>query len=148
MTTENIPLSSCVQGHIYILNSRNLHFGAFNGVDGFVGIRTKWGHRYLDTEYHWDQGPPWGTAMSIRDTGDVVPEGVEVSSSLEGTLDEMTNRLIYFDRELLPNVWRYQDTNEILENPRPIAIHNNALFEFLLGLESTFEELKEQDDDR
>jgi len=146
MTTEHIPFSSCVRGHIYILNSRNLRFGAFNGVDGFVGIRTKWGQRYLDTEYHWDQGPPWGTAMPIRDTGDVVPEGMEVASRLKGTLDETTNRLIYFDTEHKPNVWKYQDTNEILKAPRPVSRNNTDLFKFLLKLENLYEELKKQDD--
>ncbi len=33
---------------------------------GFVGIRHKMGHRYLFTEYHWDIGPPFGTANPLE----------------------------------------------------------------------------------
>ncbi len=32
---------------------------------GLVGIRSKMGHRYLFTDFHWDTGPPFGTANPL-----------------------------------------------------------------------------------
>jgi hypothetical protein len=40
-----------VRGGIYTLRSRNLLVGVFNGDQGFIGIREKFGHQYLFTEY-------------------------------------------------------------------------------------------------
>lgn len=50
----------------YELASRNIVVGIYDGHDGFVGIREKFGHRFLDTEYHWDRGAPHGTARPLR----------------------------------------------------------------------------------
>lgn len=61
-----IPLAECVEGDIYILRSRNLVLGVFDGKTGFIGIREKFGHRYLFTEYHHDTGTPHGTASPVR----------------------------------------------------------------------------------
>lgn len=36
---------------IYALKSRNLRVGVWNGSDGFIGIRTKFGDRFLSTEF-------------------------------------------------------------------------------------------------
>jgi len=44
---------------VYKLISRNLSFGVFDGNTRFIGIRTKCGRRFLDTEDHWDTGPPF-----------------------------------------------------------------------------------------
>jgi len=57
-----IPLEECRDRQLYYIRSRNLSFGVFvKEQKGFVGIRTKFGHRYLFTEYHWDTGAPFGT---------------------------------------------------------------------------------------
>ena len=50
-------MEQCVKGRVYKLWCRNLSIGVYDGKEGFIGIRTKFGSRYLDTEYHWDQGP-------------------------------------------------------------------------------------------
>lgn len=57
---ELIPLSECFIGKVYKLRSRNLKYGVYVGNGSFVGIRAKWGSRFLDTEYHWD----WGDGKS------------------------------------------------------------------------------------
>lgn len=49
-----IPLDQCVRGRLYKIHCRNLRFGVFNGKDAFIGIRTKFGSRFLDEENHWD----------------------------------------------------------------------------------------------
>jgi hypothetical protein len=33
---------------------------------GFVGIREKFGERFLFVEYHWDTGPPFGTVKPLK----------------------------------------------------------------------------------
>ena len=55
------PVTPLVPRGIYRIHSRNLDIGVFNGVDGFIGIREKFGSTYLFTEYLWEQGPPFGT---------------------------------------------------------------------------------------
>lgn len=61
-----IPLDQCENGYLYKIQSRNLSFGVYRQeVKGFVGIREKFGSKYLFTEYHWDTGPPLGTVHPI-----------------------------------------------------------------------------------
>lgn len=88
-----INLSECKKRRVYKLHSRNLSFGVFDGKTGFIGIRTKFGSRFLDTEYHWDTGPPFGTACPEEDTGIDIPEEI--------ILDDFTNRRLF---ELLEKI--------------------------------------------
>ena len=69
MADEYIPLAECKHKHLYRIHARNLTLGVFDGKTGFTGIRTKFGARYLDTEHHWDEGPPFGTVKPIEDLG-------------------------------------------------------------------------------
>ena len=64
-----IPMTACVKGRLYKCNARNFYVGVYDGNQGFIGIRTKFGRRFLETEYHWDQGPPHGTVRGVEDTG-------------------------------------------------------------------------------
>lgn len=57
----------CVEGGLYRIHSRNLAYGVYKAEQrGFVGIREKFGSHYLFTEYHWDNGPPFGTVRPIE----------------------------------------------------------------------------------
>jgi hypothetical protein len=67
-------MDQCVKGGVYRIHSRNLSLGVYDGNQGFIGIRYKFGDRYLFTEYHWDQGPPYGTVHPIEKIGDLPPE--------------------------------------------------------------------------
>lgn len=75
--SEYIPLSGCVTRGIYRLLSRNLAVGVYDGDGGFIGIRTKFGERYLFTEHHWDQGAPFGTVRPLGLLG-ALDENVEL----------------------------------------------------------------------
>ena len=66
MEGNYIPLSECVKGFVYLINSRNLGLGVFDGKGGFIGVREKFGDRYLFTEYHWDTGVPYGTVHPLE----------------------------------------------------------------------------------
>lgn len=58
-----IPIEQCKDGYIYFIRSRNLNSGIYReSTAGFTGEREKFGFHYLFEEYHWDTGPPFGTA--------------------------------------------------------------------------------------
>ena len=86
-----IPIAECTPGRVYQIQSRNLTFGVYDGNEGFIGIREKFGHRYLFTEYHWDQGPPYGTVSGQKDLGIDLPADISPKESL-GTVDKETRR--------------------------------------------------------
>ena len=71
-----IPIKDCIKGRVYQIRCRNLRYGVYDGNSGFIGIREKFGVRYLFTEYHWDIGAPHGTVSDQIDTGIDVPAGI------------------------------------------------------------------------
>ena len=65
---DYIPLKQCRHLYVYRVKARNFRFAVFDAnQDGFVGIRSKWGQRYLFTEYHWDTGAPYGTVKPLEE---------------------------------------------------------------------------------
>lgn len=64
-----ILLGKCKKGYFYRIKARNFQVGIFDGDTGFIGIREKFGTKFLDTEYHWDTGAPHGTACPIKELG-------------------------------------------------------------------------------
>lgn len=131
-----IPIAECTPGRVYQIQSRNLTFGVYDGNEGFIGLRQKFGHRYLFTEYHWDQGPPHGTVSGQKDLGIDLPADISPKESL-GTVDEETRRAVFFDRPVSHGGrgWVFCDTNEASEEIRPVEVPNHALFEFLERVE-------------
>jgi hypothetical protein len=81
-----IPLDQCIKGHLYRINSRNFNLGVFDGKTGFIGIRLKFGSKYLFTEYHWDQGPPHGTVQPKEDLGSI-PNDIEIYEYKHETIE-------------------------------------------------------------
>ena len=49
--------------------------------DGFIGIRTKFGLRFLDMEIHWDLSETIGTAQALEALG-TIPESISLDISL------------------------------------------------------------------
>ena len=75
---EYIKMDDLEHGRIYRLKSRNLTVGIWDeNSKGFIGIREKFGSRYLFTEYHRDHDPYVGTAAPVEDLGRL-SEPVEV----------------------------------------------------------------------
>ena len=135
-----ISLSECKKRRVYKLHSRNLLFGVFDGDTGFIGIRTKCGSRFLDTEYHWDTGPPFGTARPEMDTGIDIPEEIILNEyENEGNpVDKNTGRNVCFDKPVAKGGkgWFFKDTGESSINISPITYINKRLFEFLEKVEN------------
>jgi len=62
-----IPLDECRHGGLYKIHARNFYLGVFNFLNsGFIGVREKFGNKFLFTEFHWDTGPPFGTVKPIK----------------------------------------------------------------------------------
>jgi len=134
---EYIPLIECKKGYLYRINSRNLSFGVYDGKGGFIGIREKFGGHYLFTEFHWDQGPPYGTVRPVQEI-EKIPENIEVKEGL-GTVDSATNRQIHWEDE--KESWVYDDTNETFSPMTgkrkgfACGVSNDVLFEYLKKVE-------------
>lgn len=151
---ERIPIASCIKGRVYKIRSRNLRFGVYDGNEGFIGIRTKFGRRYLDTEYHWDQGPPYGTVRTMEDLWIDVPKRIQIVESI-GTKDATTDRLIEWKEDIpnpngsLKNVmgwWVFVTSGEpcpSVDEFRAVGLGNPELFAFLDTIEKTYGEEEE-----
>lgn len=68
-----IPLPECQERKLYRLLARNISIGVFNPEQGFIGIRTKFGSRFLDSENHWD-APEFATAKPVEVIGELPAE--------------------------------------------------------------------------
>lgn len=129
-----IPMAECEKGFLYRIHSRNLRFGVYDGNEGFIGIREKFGSLYLFTEYHWDQGPPYGTVRPLECL-DKIPDNIELKTSL-GVADTITGRLMVFDKPKSKGGrgWYFVDNGEVPSEDQkynPVSISNDVLFEWL-----------------
>ncbi len=149
----HIPREEMKPRRLYLLQSRNLEFGIWNGKEGkfkggFIGIRYKFGQARLDTEYHFEDGAPYGTARPVVDTGLDLPEGIDLKES-RPTVDWETGRQLVFDEKTrrtvniegkpprtLPGAWRFKDTGEVAEDVRAVSFENEELFGWLKEYEA------------
>ena len=60
-----LPVNELVIGAYYICKARNFSLGKWNGK-AFEYTRCKFGMHFEDTEYHWDNGPPYGTVKPLQ----------------------------------------------------------------------------------
>lgn len=67
-----IPINKCIDGHVYRIRARNGRIGIFkkDNENAFTLNRHKFGQNYLFDEYHWDNGPPYGTVRPLEDLGE------------------------------------------------------------------------------
>jgi hypothetical protein len=136
--SDFIKIEECVNGCLYRISSRNLVVGVFRAdVKGFIGIREKFGDEYLFTEYHWDNGPPFGTVMPKE-----FLEGCPLADLREsiGSFDSVTNREVAFDKPIANGGkgWYYLDTGEASEAIRPVSRGNQELFDWLKEKEAQY----------
>ena len=71
-----LSLDKCKKGFVYKIHSRNLGVGVFDGSRGFIGIREKFGSRYLFTELHWDASETYGTVKPFEELCEL-PKDIE-----------------------------------------------------------------------
>lgn len=131
---ELLAPKDLVKGRIYKIESRNLKYAVYDGALGFTGIRTKFGERYLFTEFHWDKGTH-GTVSAMQDFQVDLPEGVDSSNRDRGSVDMATGRDVDFVEINGHFVWAFTDTGKADSNIRATAKVNGALKEFMEQIE-------------
>jgi len=62
--SEYIPKKDLVIGQKYSCEARNFRYGVWNGKS-FDYMREKFGDTFQDQEFHYDDGPPFGTVKPI-----------------------------------------------------------------------------------
>jgi hypothetical protein len=135
-----IKLGELQRGTVYRLQSRNLACGVWNGKDGFIGIRTKFGGRFLDMEIHWDLSETIGTAQALEALG-IIPESVSLDISLGTECGNCHKPVNYVERHTehqgASGDWLHDDgspncsvpaLNDKAGKASPVAISNDALF--------------------
>jgi hypothetical protein len=135
MKQDYIKLEDCEKGYIYKISSRNLRLGVYDGNQGFIGIREKFDTLYLFTEFHYDQGPPYGTVFPMTKLTPLT-EGIQLRESLD-TVDEVTGRKVEFDFPIPQGGrgWYFADTGESDREIKPVSPTNKDLFSHLLQIE-------------
>jgi hypothetical protein len=109
---DRIPLNECIHGGLYRIDSRNLSIGVFDEkAQGYVGIREKFGARFLFTEYDWDTGPPFGTATPKEFLGMCPITDLAESHS---TIDEEGDKIAKTNQPLFD--WLDQKLKEIKDD--------------------------------
>lgn len=151
-----IPVDQCVDRGVYKIHSRNLSVGVYRAdIKGFIGIRLKFGDKYLSTEFHYDTGAPFGTVFPKEQIG-VLPDNIAchelMSHSFGGTsfaTDPATKEArAVVRRELAAGeaphgdrrdfVDEWAGTNErIPDNVWTYVKENPELFAFLENVEQT-----------
>jgi len=61
-----IKKDKLVVGQAYHCSARNFETGTWNGKS-FDYMREKFGHTFPAQEYHWDDGPPFGTVRPMEE---------------------------------------------------------------------------------
>jgi len=125
-----IPVSELKKGHIYKISSRNLRYGVWDGVYGFIGIREKFNNRYLDLEIHWDLSDCHGTARPMEDLGFFYENPWYIGKPK----DKSTRRLVKFEQG---KGWYFLDTGEFSPEIRAISEDNSDLFQKLEKFEAS-----------
>lgn len=131
---KGFDIPSLVHGRLYRLRSRNLETGVWNApAKGFIGVREKFGSRYLFTEYHYDTGAPFGTATPTEDMAKDVPEGIPIQEeSPKGTVCVACDQPVKWSGPPAPAPWVHTDpTLDAGCTAVPIRQQNQPLFDWV-----------------
>lgn len=106
--SDYIRREDCKDRVLYRINSRNLLFGVFcKEQAGFNGIREKFGSRYVFMEYHYDNGPPFGTVLPIEELPEVLPDSIQNVATLPGSWCSVCNEPVEYVKD--PHEKTYED---------------------------------------
>lgn len=123
-----IPIDDCENRGLYDLRSRTLDRGLYDArTKQFIGIRTKNGLKFLDSEFHWDAEK--GTACPLKFLGYLDPDirfGMQ-----DGFYDEVTGKMVSLDKTVKEGIWYYTGTGHPDRRIRPIGRPNKALLAWL-----------------
>jgi len=139
-----IPMTECKDRMLYSVNARNFRLGVYHAeVNGFIGIRFKFGSTFLDTEYHWDTGAPHGTTKPFKEL-ETLPEGILVCESLGTECSICKHPMEYVHKEEpAAGIWWKHTSGDhtgqkTCEGGWPTDIPNEALFKWLEGMSAKY----------
>lgn len=118
MTTEDLEFK-----RVYRLDSRNLSLGVYADNGCFIGLREKFGDRFLFYESV--------TVRRYSATRFVVPDSISIQVTL-GTKNFSTGKLIRYRG----GAWYELDGDQPLKNVMPVSITNRYLIDFLEYVEN------------
>ncbi len=130
--SRRLELEECTKGHIYLIHSRNLSVGVYNGKEGFIGIRDKFDFRYLDTEYHQSKG---GTVRVLQDLGSITDTKIKIQESYPDSC-KYCGYLIEADKG--SSMWAHIGETDCV-SPIPVVRQYTPLFEYLEDIEKEIE---------
>lgn len=128
-----IELDDLKIGTVYKLAARNLSLGVYAGDGRFIGIREKFGNRFLDTEFEYTTSTSFGTARAKAIIGVVVGIPLVMSLGSEcGACGQPTN----FDMSRpAESRWQHADGTVMCDRVFSVRTSNTALFEGLEAFE-------------
>lgn len=130
-----IDLDQLKVGFLYEIDSRNISKGVWDG-EGFVGIRTKFGNRFLDKEIHWDLSKNFGTATPQKELVECPIKELRTHLGTDCGNCSANMKYIYWTEQTrpigntFPGEWKHLDAPEC-GKLAPTAISNDALFVWL-----------------
>lgn len=128
-----IQKSDCKHRFLYRIHSRNLRLGVFNEfTGGFIGLRTKFRSVFAFEEYHWDNGPPYGTVKPQELLEEELPADIDVATSL-GTICGNCNELCSYTN----GEWHHDHPSDC-PDVKPYDKHNAALEQWLHRMEDKY----------
>ena len=98
LLAARVPMDEVEPGRAYVIHARNGGVGvAVKTEDGRLGYRlrrVKFERVYLSTEWDWDEGEPYGTAIPLALVEELPPESDDVLLEwLKGEEDEHRERI-------------------------------------------------------
>lgn len=139
---------------IYRIYSRNLEFGVYSEkVKGFIGIREKFGQRYLFTEYHYEIGAPFGTVHPVELVGKVEDKRIQIKEVLDPSLCYFCGNIVKYEEygedeprfengNRISGFWKHISGDGNCSAEMPTAQTNVPLLRKLKEIEKSFENTK------
>lgn len=145
----------CKNRKLYRIHSRNLCFGVYREeTGGFIGLREKFGSVYLFEEYHYDNGPPFGTVKPEEELPEELPQRIVAEVSLGSECQRCgksckyeifpdkksrEKKLKYGGTILVPGEWKHLEDTGCVE-VFPMERGNPRLYEWLYAMEKKYKD--------
>jgi hypothetical protein len=133
---KRIQRADLKKGMVYRLSCHNILIGVYNGKDGFIGIREKFGHLFLDIEYlsRGCGGEPTGTDTATpKEELETVPDDTLLRVNTEGSWCAKCRKPTRWTGPPGPAPWECESG---CEDTHGVVFQNDALFRIM----KTFEE--------
>lgn len=147
-----ISRDQCKNRQFYRIRSRNLNFGVFREeTGGFFGLRQKFDYIYVFEEFHWDNGPPYGTVTPLEELPEALPDDIPLTTDLGSICStckipcsyvefpDGEREKVYSDGHTMKisGDWNHLEPTDCPE-VTPMSQSNQALEQWLHGMEKKY----------